>query len=148
MPLPTPLVHPRLAGALAATGRFPETVTIEQATTSRSPLGAPVESWDTVPGLEQVACSIAAPSNSATGAGRTDEQRSRQGRWAEHSHVIGMAGHYPQVDETMRARLADGRRWDIVGTAVDSGRQVTYLACRAVDETGDQREPGGDPIYG
>lgn len=101
-----------------------------------------VDDWATVPPLDRIPARVAPVSGAQPQAQRHGtERRTRDGEWVDHTHVIALNGHFPQIDETMRV-VVDAhtdRVYDIILAVGDSDEHTTDLFCRVVDETGGDR---------
>lgn len=107
----------------AVGGYLPEVCAIQQEAPSQDSFGEEEENWVDVEGMEEVACRVS-PSGGT-------ERKSPQAIWSVATHVITLAGAYPEITTKMRAYV-DGQAYDILLRSVDGGGEVTRLVCEVV----------------
>lgn len=120
------IVHPRLLDRITAQA-FPSRATIEGGTSTRSPSGAVVSSWDALAGLAGIPASV-----SPMIFTRAGEREQTQLTSQETTHRIALAGSFPQLNASMRIRISgpNAGLYDIIRPDRDSQGATTVLEAR------------------
>ncbi len=116
------LIHPGLLVNLR--NFFASQCTIRQSTVTQDSIGGESHNWADLAGHTNIPCTIA-PS------GGREVKRSDMA-YVIATHHVTLAGHYPQVQETMKA-VVDGLELEIALVEHDSHQVTTRLACVLVE---------------
>lgn len=112
---------------------FPARCTIETATATRDAWGQPIAAWAALSGHTGLACRVAP-------AGVSPTEGRRMGLTVETaSHVMLIAGSYPDIQPPMRAvvtRGATSTTYDIVGVEQDGDGSLTRVQLRRTVASG------------
>ncbi len=132
MPRPgTPLVHKTLLAKLAAAGWYPDSVTIQVNTPTRSGTGDLVEVWANLADHVGLACRMAVNAPAGARGDRSGELRRSDGTVVTAGRTIALAGNYPTITTEHRA-VIDSTNFDILAVESDAQARSTYLLVEAV----------------
>ncbi len=118
------LIHPHLLTSLH--DFFASACTIQSATVVISNYGEETLTWANLVGHVSIPCTIA-PVDPSKGEVKQDDMT-----YVERSHHVTLAGHYPGIDEKMRA-IVGGHTLGIERVQHDSQGKTTRLSCRTVE---------------
>ena len=120
------LVDPRLLDRLAPSF-YPSRATVEASSTTRSPSGAVLSTWDGKPGLVGIPCAV-----SPMIFTRAGERQTSQMTVSETTHRIALSGSFPQITAPMRLRVTgpNAGLYDIIRPDRDSQGVTTVLEAK------------------
>lgn len=125
------IVHPRLLERVVPVA-YPSRATVEGSTTTRTPSGAVVKTWDGITGLVGIPASV-----SPMIFTRAGERESSTGTIAETTHRIALPGTFPQLNAAMRIRITGPNAgiYDIIRPDRDSQGVTTVLEAKITTPT-------------
>ena len=129
MPNRGAVLHPRFMPEAMAQF-YTSTIAIEAATVVQDPdSGQETPTWAEVSGLGAIPAAVAPLTIASVGNGETDTVKQS---FVVNAWQVSLNGYYPGIIPTMRARLDDGRVFDIRGVEADSHLQMTRLKMQEV----------------
>lgn len=120
---PLALIHPDMLEDLPQF--FSSTCTIQSLTVSADTYFDEVDSWSTL--HTAIPCAIAFPGLKGGGM----EVKRSDMTYVVASHIVDLAGYYPDITETMRA-VVGSLTLDILLVQADSHHKMTRLTCQVV----------------
>lgn len=118
------IIHPRLfTGDFADLSDFyAHTCTIQEAAVAYDIMGEEVFTWGNLAGHVGLSCTI------APAGGR--EVKAPDMTYVVASHTVSIAGHYPTIQEKMRAVVDGTTTLDILLVSWDSQEDTTHMDCQ------------------
>lgn len=116
------MIHPRLFELLG--NHYPGRCTIQTSTEIEDAAGQPIPAWSDLAGHIDLQCRVA-PSGGS-------ERKATNQVYSVSTHVVELAGWYPQISSKMRVVADDGLVLDILLPEHDGNHATTRLVCQVV----------------